>query len=295
MLGSAIYRQLQSLGYKNLIGRSSSELDLTNYPDVEAFLRQEKPDIIITAAAKVGGILANMQDQVNFLQDNLYIGVNLVKAAYTCGIKKFINIGSSCIYPKACPQPMIEEYMLTGPLEPTNEGYALAKIAVLKLCEYYQKQHGMDYVTALPCNLYGQGDNFDPKTSHVISGLIRRMHTAKQEKQKTFAIWGSGTPKRQFLYVDDAAAAICLLINNKIPFPTINVGSPSDITIKDLAIIIKDIVQFEGDLTFDTSMPDGMKQKLMDISKITSLGWQPKISITDGIKKTYNDFLSKHN
>ncbi|MBM4137001.1 MAG: GDP-L-fucose synthase [Nitrospira sp.] len=349
LVGSAILRRLQAAGYKNLITRTSKELDLKRQSDVEAFFEKERPEYVFLAAAKVGGILANNTYKAEFIYDNILIAGNVIHAAYKNGVKKLLNLGSSCIYPKFAPQPMREEYLLTGTLEPTNEPYAIAKIAAIKLCRYYNEQYGTNFISVMPTNLYGLNDNFDLETSHVLPAFIRKMHLGKCLENKDFAsirsdlkkyplnthdvdtlkdsdilnflakfgiktthiknsllvthhsslptfveIWGSGEPYREFLFVDDLADA-CVFLMEKYDYKDIgefvNIGAGKDIKIKDLAELIKQIVGFTGEIKHDLSKPDGTPQKLLDVSKIKNLGWKPKISLEDGIRKTYEWYL----
>ena len=287
MVGSACWRLLESEGYYNLIGKSSKELDLRNQKAVEEFIRLEKPTAIINAAAKVGGILANDTYPYEFLMDNMLMQNNLIRSAHENHIPKFIFLGSSCIYPKFAPQPLKEEYILTDSLEPTNEWYAVAKIAGVKLIEALRKEYNRDYVALMPTNLYGPNDNYDLKSSHVLPAMIRKFHEAKINKDLSIKLWGSGSPKREFLHVDDLAQAVLYSIENKLEEHLYNIGSATEISIKDLARLIKSIVEFEGDIFWDKQMPDGTPRKLMDSSKFFSYGFKPKISLKDGIKQVY--------
>lgn len=293
LVGSALMRRLTDAGYTNIVARTSKELDLRRQSDVEAFFEREKPEYVFLAAAKVGGILANNIYKADFIYDNIMIASNVIHAAYTFGVKKLLNLGSSCIYPKHAPQPMKEEYLLTGALEPTNEPYAIAKIAAIKLCRYYNEQHGTNFISVMPTNLYGPGDNFDLETSHVLPALIRKFHEAKVNNQKTVTLWGTGEPFREFLYVDDLAEA-CLLLMGQYSVDEIgefiNVGTGKDISIKDLAVLIRGIVGFQGEIRQDVSKPDGTPKKLLDVSRIRSLGWSAKTSLEEGIRKTYEFF-----
>lgn len=295
MVGSAVWRALETAGYKNLIGFSSKELDLRNQQAVKDMVLSEKPDVIIDAAAKVGGILANNNYPYQFLMDNMLIQNNLIESSLHIDLKKFIFLGSSCIYPKMAPQPLKEEYLLTGPLEPTNEWYAIAKISGVKLCEAIRKQYGKDYVSLMPTNLYGPFDNFDLQTSHVLPAMIRKFHDAKENGNEPVTLWGSGTPMREFLHVDDMAQGVLYAVENKLPEHLYNVGTGEDLTIKDLAETIQNAVGHEGEIIWDSSKPDGTPRKLMDISKMHNLGWKHKISLQEGIKNTYNWFLENHN
>lgn len=287
MVGSACWRALESKGYSNLVGKSSKELDLRDQKAVEEFIRYEKPTAIIDAAAKVGGILANDTYPYEFLMDNMLIQNNLVRSAHENDIPKFIFLGSSCIYPKFAPQPLKEEYLLTNTLEPTNEWYAVAKISGVKLIEALRKEYKRDYVALMPTNLYGPNDNYDLKSSHVLPAMIRKFHEAKINKDLSIKLWGTGSPKREFLHVDDLAQAVLYSIENKLEEHLYNVGSATEISIKDLARLIKSIVEFDGDIFWDKQMPDGTPRKLMDSSKFFSYGFNPKISLKDGIKQTY--------
>ncbi|TFV97920.1 GDP-L-fucose synthase [Algoriphagus kandeliae] len=295
MVGSAIWRKLEAEGYTNLIGKTSAELDLRNQAAVQDFFKAEKPELVIDAAARVGGILANNTYPYQFLMENLQIQNNLIDTAFHSGVEKFIFLGSSCIYPKLAPQPLKEEYLLTAPLEPTNEWYAIAKIAGVKACEAIRKQYGKDYISLMPTNLYGPHDNFDLKTSHVLPSMIRKFHEAKQyavgSKQSTVTLWGSGTPMREFLYVEDLAEAVVFAMENKFSDNLYNVGTGEDLTIKDLALLIQKIVGHTGEIIWDSTKPDGTPRKLMDVSKMEKAGWKAKTSLEDGIRKTYEWFL----
>ncbi|RME58860.1 MAG: GDP-L-fucose synthase [Candidatus Dadabacteria bacterium] len=287
LVGSAVCRNLKAKGYRNLLTASRAELDLSRQADVEAFFKQNRIDYVIVAAAKVGGILYNSRYQVEFLYENLMIGANVIRAAAENSVKKLLYLGSSCIYPRLSPQPIKEEYLLTGPLEPTNEGYALAKIAGLKLCEKYFKQYGKSFIAAMPTNLYGPGDNYHPEHSHVIPGLLRRFHEAKINRAKEVVVWGSGKVRREFLYVDDLAEALYILLEKYEEPEIINIGTGEDITIYDLAKTIKKVTGFDGRIVFDTSKPDGMPRKVLDVSKIKSLGWAPRYSLEEGLRASY--------
>ena len=295
MVGGAVWRTLSDKGYSNLIGVSSKELDLRNQQAVKDFVVKEKPDAIIVAAAKVGGILANNSFPYRFLMENMQIQNNLIDAALQNGIDKFIFLGSSCIYPKMALQPLKEEYLLTGPLEPTNEWYAIAKISGVKACEAIRKQHGKDYVSLMPTNLYGTHDNFDLKSSHVLPAMIRKFHEAKNNNHSEVVLWGSGTPMREFLFADDLAEAVVFALENKLPEYLYNIGTGVDLTIKELAEIIQNVVGHTGELIWDSSKPDGTPRKLMDVSKIHALGWRHKTNLELGIKKTYKWFLENIN
>lgn len=289
MVGSAIVRKLQAEGYNNILTKTSSDLDLRNQQAVQDFFNEEKPEYVFLAAAKVGGIHANNTYRAEFLYDNLMIEANVIHAAYLNKVTKLMFLGSSCIYPKMAPQPLKEEYLLTGPLEPTNEPYAIAKITGIKLCEAYRSQYGCNYISVMPTNLYGPNDNYDLNNSHVLPALIRKFHTAKLENKPFVEIWGTGSPKREFLHVDDLADACYFLMQNYNDAELVNIGSGEDISIKDLALLIKDIVGYKGTLKFDTSKPDGTPRKLMDVSKLKKLGWQYSISLEEGIKSVYEE------
>ena len=293
MVGSAIARELQKQGYNNLITKTHAELDLLNQAKVAEFFAQEKPEYVFLAAAKVGGIEANRVEIGAFTYENLQIQNNIIHNSYLNKVKRLIFLGSSCIYPKLSKQPIKEEYLLTGALEPTNYGYAIAKIAGVKMCEAYQDQYGCDFVSLMPTNLYGINDNFDLKTSHVLPALMRKFHEAKINGQKFVEIWGSGTPKREFLFVDDLAEACVFVMNNKEAKGLINVGVGEDLTIKELAQLIQKTVGFAGELKFDSSKPDGTMRKCMDVSKINNLGWKAKVSLEDGIAKVYEWYLNQ--
>ena len=288
MVGSAIHRKLNGLGYTNIVGRSSSELDLRNQDGVISFLESERPEYVFLAAAKVGGILANNQYRAEFLYDNLMIEANIIHGSFLAGVQKLLFLGSSCIYPKNAPQPLKEESLLTGLLEHTNEPYAIAKIAGIKLCEAYRNQYGCNFISAMPTNLYGPNDNYNLQGSHVLPALIRKFHEAKKGNQKEVTIWGSGTPLREFMHVDDLGEAVVFLMNNYNEPGFINVGSGDEISILALAILVKEIVGFEGSIIHDTSKPDGTPRKLMDNSRLTAMGWKASISLEDGIREVYN-------
>lgn len=301
MVGSAIMRALQKNGYENIITKSLSELDLRRQSEVEKFFQQEKPEVVIVAAAKVGGILANNTYRAEFIYDNLMIEANLIHASYLNNAEKLIFLGSSCIYPKLAPQPLKEEYLLSGYLEFTNEPYAIAKIAGIKLCENYFRQYGCNFISAMPTNLYGPNDNFDLQTSHVLPALIRKFHEAKVNNNPTVTIWGTGKPLREFLYVDDLAEAILFMMEKvdakdlyNLGITHLNVGSGTDISISELASLIAEIIGYKGKIEHDTSKPDGTPRKLMDVSRINSLGWKYKTELEEGIRKTYQWFLSKY-
>ncbi len=287
MVGSAILRKLKQEGYRNLITRTSQVLDLTDQKQVEDFFKIEKPEYVFLAAAKVGGILANSKYPAEFIYENLAIQTNVIHQAYENEVKKLLFLGSSCIYPKRAPQPMKEEYLLTGELEPTNEPYAVAKIAGIKMCQAYNRQYGTNFISVMPTNLYGPGDNYDLETSHVLAALIRKFHEAKIEGKDYVEVWGSGTPRREFLHVDDLADACLFLMHYYDDSEIINIGSGKDITILELAEMIKDIVGFEGKMVLDATKPDGAPRKLLDVSKLTKVGWEYKYSLLYGIKMTY--------
>ncbi|NRD20799.1 GDP-L-fucose synthase [Winogradskyella eckloniae] len=289
MVGSAVWRALEANGYTNIIGETSKNLDLRNQQAVIDFINAERPDIIIDAAAKVGGILANNEHPYPFLMENLQIQNNLIDAAHKANISKFVFLGSSCIYPKFAPQPLKEEYLLTDSLEPTNEWYAIAKIAGVKACEAIRKQYGKDFVSLMPTNLYGPHDNFDLKSSHVLPAMMRKFHEAKPTNAPV-ELWGSGTPMREFLHVDDMAKAVVFAVENTLPEHLYNVGTGTDVTIKTLAETIQEIVGHKGDIVWDSSKPDGTPRKLMDSSKLEALGWQPKYTLSKGIVDTYDWF-----
>ncbi|KAL5537336.1 hypothetical protein UlMin_046263 [Ulmus minor] len=291
LVGSAIVKKLQALGYTNLVLRTHAELDLTRQIDVESFFAAEKPQFVVLAAAKVGGIHANSTYPADFIAINLQIQTNVIDSAYRNGVKKLLFLGSSCIYPKFAPQPIPENALLTGPLEPTNEWYAIAKIAGIKMCQAYRIQFGWDAISGMPTNLYGPNDNFHPENSHVLPALMRRFHEAKVKGAKEVVVWGSGSPLREFLHVDDLADACVFLIENYSGLEHVNVGSGKEVTIKELAELMKEVVGFEGELVWDTSKPDGTPRKLMDSSKLAGLGWTPKISLKDGLVDTYTWYL----
>ena len=292
MVGSAVWRALEAEGYTNLIGKTSAELDLRNQAAVNEFIATEKPDAIIDAAARVGGILANSEFPYQFLMENMQIQNNLIQAAHENDVEKFIFLGSSCIYPKLASQPLKEAYLLTDSLEPTNEWYAIAKISGVKLCEAIRKQYGKDFVSLMPTNLYGSFDNFDFKTSHVLPAMLRKFHEAKENNHAAVTLWGSGTPMREFLWVDDMAKAIVFAIENKLPEHLYNVGTGSDVTIKQLAETIQKTVGHQGEIIWDSSKPDGTPRKLLDVSKLNDLGWKSQIDLQKGIEMTYNWFLN---
>ena len=291
MVGSAVWRALDNNGYTNLIGLSRSELNLRNQQAVLEFYKEEKPEIVIDAAAKVGGILANNDYPYDFLMQNMQIQNNLIDGAFNSGVEKFIFLGSSCIYPKFASQPLKEEYLLTDSLEPTNEWYAIAKISGVKACQAIRNQYGKDYVSLMPTNLYGYFDNFDLKSSHVLPAMLRKFHEAKENGNSAVELWGSGSPMREFLFVDDMAEAVVFALENELPEFLYNVGSGKDITIKELAETIKAVVGYKGNILWDKSKPDGTPRKLMDVSKMRDLGWSYSTELTEGIEKTYQWFL----
>ncbi|WP_026945888.1 GDP-L-fucose synthase family protein [Algoriphagus marincola] len=291
MVGSSIWRKLEADGYTNLIGKTSTELDLRNQAAVREFFEKEQPEVVIDAAARVGGILANNEHPYQFLMENLQIQNNLIDTAFHAGVDKFIFLGSSCIYPKLAPQPLKEEYLLTAPLEPTNEWYAIAKIAGVKACEAIRKQYGKDYISLMPTNLYGPFDNFDLKTSHVLPAMIRKFYDAKQKGDLAVTLWGSGNPMREFLYVEDLAEAVVFAMENKFADNLYNVGTGKDLTIRELAELIQKIVGHSGEIIWDSTKPDGTPRKLMDVSKMERAGWKAKTSLEEGIKRTYAWFL----
>ena len=295
MVGSAIHRKLQQEGYTNFVVRTSKELDLRNQQAVADFFEAEKPDYVFLAAAKVGGIVANNTYRADFLYENLAIQNNVIHSAYSAGVKKLMFLGSSCIYPKLAPQPLKEDYLLSGFLEPTNEPYAIAKIAGIKMCEAYRAQYGCDFISAMPTNLYGPNDNYDLQNSHVLPAMIRKFHEAKTNGTPAVTLWGTGSPMREFLHADDLAAACLYLMENYSEPELVNVGTGTDVTIKELAETVKEVVGFEGELIWDTSKPDGTPRKLMDVSKLHAAGWQHTIELADGIALAYQDFLENHN
>lgn len=294
MVGSAVHRALEKAGYTNIVTRTSKELDLRDQRSVADFFASEKPEYVFLAAARVGGIVANNTFRAEFIHDNLCIQNNIIHQSYLNGVKKLMFFGSSCIYPKLAPQPLKEEYLLTGLLENTNEPYAIAKIAGIKTVEAYRDQYGCNFISVMPTNLYGINDNYHPQNSHVLPALIRKFHEAKVNGSKYVEVWGTGSPLREFLFADDLADAALYLMNNYDGKQFVNIGSNSDLSIKDLALLIKEIIGFEGELKFDTSKPDGTPRKLMDSSYLHSLGWMHKINLREGISLAYADFLSKH-
>lgn len=300
LVGSAIERELRRLGYRNIITRTRTGLDLNNAPAVQAFFAQERPEYVFLAAAKVGGILANNTYPADFIRENLQIQSNVIEASRQAGVKRLLFLGSSCIYPKLCPQPIKEEYLLTGPLEPTNRPYALAKIAGIEMCWSYNRQYGTQYLAAMPTNLYGPNDNFDLNNSHVLPALIRKTANAKAGGAREVVVWGTGTPRRELLYSDDLAEACCFLmkldedrfsslLNQDVP-PLINIGTGEDVTIRELAETVARVIGFDGDLTFDTTKPDGTPRKLLDVSRLNALGWRYKVPLEEGIRRTWEAF-----
>ncbi len=292
LVGSAILRQLKELKYTNILTRSSKELDLRDQKAVNIFFEKEKPEYVFLAAAKVGGIKANMDYPADFIYDNLAIQTNVIHASFKYKVKKLIFLGSSCIYPRMCPQPIKEEYLLTNELEKTNEWYALAKIAGLKMCQAYDKQYGTKFISCMPTNLYGPNDNFDLETSHVLPALIAKFYNAKKNNEQSVTIWGTGSAKREFLHVDDMAKAVIFLMNNYENNMPVNIGTGEDISIKDLAILIKDLIGFKGEIVFDSTKPDGTPRKLLDVRFINNLGWKSSISLKDGIQKTIDWYIN---
>ena len=294
MVGSALVRRLQGAGYGNLLTRTRSELDLLNQAATHAFLAQEKPDFIFIAAAIVGGIHANNTLRADFIYQNLMVEANLIHGAWLAGVKRLCFLGSSCIYPRDCPQPIREDYLLTGPLEQTNEPYAIAKIAGIKLCESYNRQYGTQYFSAMPTNLYGPNDRYDLATSHVLPALIRKAHEAKQRGDSELVVWGSGKPMREFLYVDDLADACVFLMEKGVTDGFYNVGTGKDVTIRELAETVMSVVGFAGRIVFDSSKPDGTPRKLLDVNRLRDLGWQARIPLREGIALAYRDFMARH-
>ena len=293
LVGSAIWRTLEAQGYTNLIGRTRQELDLLDSVAVQHFFTSEKPEFVIIAAAKVGGIHANNTQPAAFLYENLQIQTNLIHSASRSGVRKLLFLGSSCIYPKLAPQPLKEEYLLTGPLEPTNEWYALAKIAGIKLCQAYRRQYGCDYISVMPTNMYGPNDNYDLQTSHVLPALIRKFHEAKSSGAATVTCWGTGAPLREFLYADDLGAACVFLMNHYSEEQFINAGSGVEISIRELSELIQRVIGFTGQIVWDSSKPDGTPRKLMDNSRLQAMGWRPQINLETGIRLAYEDFLNR--
>ncbi len=290
LVGSALVRRLVEDGYNNLLFKPFSELDLRRQVDVEEFFSENRPEYVLLAAARVGGINANNSYPADFIRDNILIQTNVIEAAYRFGVKKFLFLGSSCIYPKFAPQPIKEEYLLTGELEPTNDAYAIAKIAGIKMCQAYNKQYGCNYISVMPTNLYGPGDNFDLETSHVLPALIRKFHEARINNKEKVVIWGTGTPLREFLYVDDLADACIFLINEYDGSDIVNIGAGKDLTISELAELVKRVTGFNGEIVYDSSKPDGTPRKLLDVSRLNSMGWEAKTSLEEGIRHTYQWF-----
>jgi GDP-L-fucose synthase len=291
MVGSAIVRRLTELGYTNIITASKKELDLTNQMAVQTFFASENPDYVFLSAAKVGGIKANKEMKGDFIYENLMIQSNVIKYSHQFGVKKLLFLGSSCIYPKMAPQPLKEEYLLTGELEPTNDAYAIAKIAGIKMCQSFNEQFGTNFISVMPTNLYGPNDNYNLNNSHVLPAMIRKFHEAKIEGKEFVEIWGTGTPKREFLYVDDLADACVFLMNNYSRSEIVNIGTGQDVTIAELAVGISKIVGYEGKITYNTKMPDGTPRKLLDVSKLEEIGWKYSTSLKEGIEKTYKDYV----
>ncbi len=292
LVGSAILQRLEAEGFENLLTRTRSELDLMDTRAVEAFFEAERPEYVFLAAAKVGGIVANSTYPVDFLRDNLAMELNVIGAAHRYGVKKLLFLGSSCIYPKHAPQPMKEEYLLTGELEPTNEPYAIAKIAGIKLCQAYNRQHGTDFISAMPTNLYGPGDNFDLETSHVLPALLRKFHEAKERGAPSVEVWGTGKPRREFLHVDDLADACLFLMDNYSGDETVNVGVGEDVSIRELAGLVSEVVGYDGGISLNASRPDGTPRKLLDVSRLDALGWRASISLREGVEETYHWFVN---
>jgi GDP-L-fucose synthase len=293
MVGSALVRRLGQGGYTNILTRTHAELDLLNQAATQDFLQREKPDFIFIAAAKVGGIHANNTLRADFIYQNLMIEANLIHGAHQAGVERLCFLGSSCIYPRDCPQPIKEEYLLTGPLEPTNEPYAIAKIAGIKLCESYNRQHGAQYFSAMPTNLYGPNDHYDLNNSHVLPALIRKAHEAKQRGDKEIVVWGSGTPRREFLFVDDLADACVFLMERGVVEGMYNVGTGEDVTIRELAEAVMSVVGYSGEIVFDASRPDGTPRKLLDVGRLRGMGWQARTALLDGVALAYRDFLAQ--
>lgn len=291
LVGSALVRQLKKQGYENIICRTRQEVDLTDQRQTHAFFEKERPEYVFLAAAKVGGIEANRTQPAEFSYINQMIQCNVIHAAYLYGVKKLLFLGSSCIYPKMAPQPIKEEYLLTGPLEPTNEAYALSKINGLKMCQYYKKQYGCDFISCMPTNLFGQGDNFDLTTSHVLPALMRKIHEAKEQGAPSVEIWGTGKPRREFMYVDDMADACVFLMERYDGMEHVNIGTGEDISIRELAEIICDVVGYRGELQYNTDMPDGTPRKLLDVSRLHEMGWRHITELTEGIRKSYQLYL----
>jgi GDP-L-fucose synthase len=294
MVGSALVRKLEASGYRNLVTRTHAELDLTDQAAVNRFFESEQIDVVLLAAARVGGILANATQPGEFLYENLVIETNVIHAAYRANVDRLVFFGSSCIYPKLCPQPILESYLLTSELEPTNDAYAIAKIAGLKLCDAYNREYGTRYVALMPTNLYGPNDNYDLKNSHVLPALIRKAHEARLHGDASLTVWGSGTPRREFLHVDDLAAATLFVLENDVNTGVFNVGVGEDLSIRELAETICDVVGFDGDLQFDASKPDGTPRKLLDVSRLAAMGWRASIGLAEGIGSTYREFAARY-
>lgn len=295
MVGSALVRRLTQAGYTNLVVRTSAELDLRGQAAVAKFFAQEKPEYVLLAAAKVGGINANNTYPVDFLRDNIQLQTNVIEQSYEHGVRKLLFLGSSCVYPKMCPQPIKEEYLLTGPLEPTNEAYAIAKIAGIKMCEAFRRQYGCNYISAMPTNLYGPGDNYDLENSHVLPAMLRKFHEAKLKGQPSVEIWGTGTPRREFLHVDDLATACLHLMLHYDEASLINVGTGEDLTILELAELVRDVTGYTGEIQLNTARPDGTPRKLLDVSRLRSLGWEPRIGLREGIARVYAETFKTAN
>ncbi len=295
LVGSSLERKFRKEGFNNIIGLRSYELDLTNQQAVDEYFQKERPDYVILAAAKVGGIMANMSAPAEFLYQNLAIQNNVIHSSYKYGVKKLLFLASSCIYPRLCPQPMKEDYLLDGKVEPTNEGYAIAKIAGLKMCEMYNKQYGTNFISLMPCNLYGIGDNFDPEKSHVVAGLIRKFHDAKMSGASHVEVWGTGKARRELMFNEDFADACFFLFDKINDSSFFNVGTGSDVSIAELANIVKEVVGYDGDIRFDSTKPDGMPQKLLDVERLENAGWTSKVNLFQGIEDTYNWFINECN
>jgi GDP-L-fucose synthase len=293
MVGSAIVRRLEELGYTNIVTAPRNKLNLLDQSEVDNFFTKQKPEYVFLAAAKVGGIKANSEMKGDFIYDNLMIQTNVIRACKEQGVEKLLFLGSSCIYPKLAPQPIKEDYLLSGKLEPTNDAYAISKIAGIMMCQSFNQQYGTNFISVMPTNLYGKNDNYDLNNSHVLPAMIRKFHEAKLEGREKVEIWGTGTPMREFLYVDDLADACVYLMNNYNDSEIVNIGTGEDITIKDLAYLVKEVVDFQGEIYFNTDMPDGTPRKLLDVSKLKDLGWTYKTSLKEGIQKTYLDYVSK--
>lgn len=291
MVGSAIVRHLKKSGFENIITLSKSKLDLLDQYAVDNFFREFSPEYVFLAAAKVGGIKANRDMKADFIYENLMIQTNIIKSSYSYDVKKLIFLGSSCIYPKFCNQPIKEEYLMTGELEPTNDAYAIAKIAGIKMCQSYNEQYGTDFISVMPTNLYGPNDNYDLNNSHVLPAMIRKFHEAKLDNKESVEVWGTGTPKREFLYVDDLADACVFLMNNYSGNDIVNIGTGQDVTIAELAVGVSKVVGYEGKIIFNTEMPDGTPRKLLDVSRLEEIGWKYKTSLKEGIEKTYKDYV----